>query len=68
MGRGMIAAPSAFLSLRKLLEDRHPVVPNYMKPVRYDARKLERIIGAQALTPYATGIVRTLDWLAAKNP
>jgi nucleoside-diphosphate-sugar epimerase len=41
------------------------MAPEYMKPVRYDARKLEGLLGPQAMTPYASGIAQTLDWLAA---
>jgi hypothetical protein len=40
------------------------MAPEYLKPVRYDARKLEGLLGAQAMTPYATGIAQTFDWLA----
>jgi nucleoside-diphosphate-sugar epimerase len=39
------------------------VAPNYAKPVRYDARKLERLLGPQAMTPYDRGLALTLDWL-----
>jgi nucleoside-diphosphate-sugar epimerase len=41
------------------------MAPEYMKAVRYDARKLESLLGAQAMTPYDRGIARTLDWLTA---
>lgn len=41
------------------------VAPNYMKPARYDARKLESLLGRQAMTPYDTGIATTLQWIAA---
>jgi nucleoside-diphosphate-sugar epimerase len=47
--------------LRGLLQ----VAPEYMKPVSYDARKLEALIGRQAMAPYATGIATTLQWIAA---
>jgi nucleoside-diphosphate-sugar epimerase len=47
--------------LRGLLQ----VAPEYMKPVRYDTRKLEALLGRQAMTPYATGIATTLQWIAA---
>jgi nucleoside-diphosphate-sugar epimerase len=40
------------------------MAPEYLKPVRYDARKLEGLLGAQAMTPYETGIAQTFDWLA----
>jgi len=47
--------------LRGLLQ----VAPEYMKPVSYDARKLEGLLGRQAMTPYETGIATTLQWIAA---
>jgi nucleoside-diphosphate-sugar epimerase len=37
------------------------MAPEYLKPVRYDARKLEGLLGAQAMTPYETGIAQTFD-------
>ena len=40
------------------------IAPEYMKPVRYDARKLEGLLSAQAMTPYETGITATLAGLA----
>jgi nucleoside-diphosphate-sugar epimerase len=40
------------------------VAPNYMKPVRYDARKLEGLLSRQAMTPYDLGIANTLQWIA----
>jgi hypothetical protein len=47
--------------LRGLLQ----VAPEYMKPVSYDARKLEGLLGRQAMTPYEAGIATTLQWTAA---
>ncbi len=47
--------------LRGLLQ----VAPEYMKPVDYHARKLEALLGRQPMTPYATGIATTLQWIAA---
>jgi nucleoside-diphosphate-sugar epimerase len=41
------------------------VAPDYMKPVRYDAGKLESMLGRQVMTPYDRGIAQTLDWLTA---
>lgn len=41
------------------------IAPEYMKPVRYDGRKLEKLLDAQSMTPYEAGIGQTLDWLAA---
>lgn len=41
------------------------MAPEYMKPVSYDARKLEKLLGPQTMTPYEVAIGQTLDWLAA---
>jgi len=43
------------------------VAPNYMKTVRYDASKLERLLGRQAMTSYETGIAQTLQWIASRT-
>lgn len=40
------------------------IAPDYMKSVRYDAGKLEGLLGRQVMTPYDQGIAQTLDWLA----
>jgi nucleoside-diphosphate-sugar epimerase len=47
--------------LRGLLQ----VAPDYMKPVRYDARKLQDLLGPQQMTSYDDGIGRTLAWIAS---
>jgi nucleoside-diphosphate-sugar epimerase len=47
--------------LRGLLQ----VAPEYMKPVSYDADKLEGLLGRPATTPYEIGIATTLQWIAA---
>ena len=39
------------------------VVPDYLKPVSYDAGKLTALLGPQAMTSYEDGIAATLDWL-----
>jgi nucleoside-diphosphate-sugar epimerase len=46
--------------LRGLLQ----VAPDYLKPVRYHARKLEGLLGPPRITPYDTGIGQTLAWIA----
>jgi nucleoside-diphosphate-sugar epimerase len=48
--------------LRGLLQ----VAPEYMKPISYDAGKLESLLGRPAMTPYETGIATTLQWIAAR--
>jgi nucleoside-diphosphate-sugar epimerase len=42
------------------------VAPNYMKPVHYDARKLEGLLGPQQMTSYDVGVDRTLAWIASR--
>ena len=42
------------------------MAPDYMKTVRYDARRLNGLLGAQAMTSYEDGISHTLDWLAQR--
>ena len=37
------------------------IAPNYMQPVRYDARKLAGLLGPPTLTSYEDGIGRTLS-------
>jgi nucleoside-diphosphate-sugar epimerase len=43
------------------------VAPNYMKPVRYDARKLQRLLGPLKLTSYEAGIGQTLAWTTSAS-
>ncbi len=37
----------------------------YIKPVRYNARKLEALLGPPQMTSYDAGIGRTLTWIAS---
>jgi nucleoside-diphosphate-sugar epimerase len=39
------------------------MVPEYVKPITYDAMKLEGLIGRQPVTRYDEGIAQTLEWL-----
>jgi hypothetical protein len=43
------------------------VAPEYMKPVRYYARKLQGLFGSPQMTPYDAGIGQTLAWIAANR-
>ena len=43
------------------------MVPEYLKPVSYDATRLEGLIGKPTLTSYETGIPATLDWLMTRR-
>jgi nucleoside-diphosphate-sugar epimerase len=59
-GLVMLRMLSLFSSdLRGLMQ----VAPEYVKPVRYDAGKLEGLLGPQAMTSYEAGIGQTLDWM-----
>src|SRR5215472_17910515 len=49
--------------LRGLLQ----VAPDYMKPVRYDAGKLQGLLGPQQMTSYDAGIGHTLAWIASRH-
>jgi hypothetical protein len=49
--------------LRGLLQ----VAPDYMKPVRYDARKLQGLLGPQQMTSYDVGIGHTLALMALRH-
>ena len=42
------------------------IAPNYMQPVRYDARKLAGLLGPPTLTSYEDGIGRTLSRIAER--
>ena len=41
------------------------VAPDYLKPVRYDARKLQGLLGPPQMTSYDAGISHTLTWIAS---
>jgi nucleoside-diphosphate-sugar epimerase len=43
------------------------IVPNYMKPVSYNATKLEGLLGPQQMTSYDAGLAETMDWIAAAS-
>jgi len=43
------------------------MVPEYIKAVQYDTRRLTGLIGPQAMTPYESGISQTLDWLKQRQ-
>jgi nucleoside-diphosphate-sugar epimerase len=62
-GAGMMTLRMVSL-FNKELRGFMQVVPDYMKPVRYDASKLMALLGPQQMTPYEAGIGATLDWLA----
>jgi nucleoside-diphosphate-sugar epimerase len=47
--------------LRGLLQ----VAPDYMKPVRYNASKLQSLLGSLQMTSYNVGIGETLAWITS---
>jgi hypothetical protein len=47
--------------LRGLLQ----VAPDYMKPVRYSAHKLQGLLGPPQMTSYDVGIGQTLAWIVS---
>ncbi len=43
------------------------VAPDYMKPVRYDTRKLQGLLGLQQMTSYDAGIGHTHGLIASRH-
>lgn len=66
-GAGMMTLRLVSL-LNKDLRGLLQIVPEYLKPVHYDAGKLTALLGPQQMTPYEDGIGATLDWLAEHAP
>ncbi len=70
LGRKVTVRGAGMLTLRlvslfkKDLRGFMQVVPEYMKPARYEASKLIALLGPQQMTPYEDGIDATLDGLA----
>lgn len=66
------AAPGWLLSVLTLvvpaLRQIRPIVPHYVRPVRYDTSKLRRLLGEVATTPFAEAIPQTLDWISEHQP
>jgi nucleoside-diphosphate-sugar epimerase len=73
LGRPVKLRSAGMMALRvislfnKKLRGMLQIAPEYMKPVSYDACKLEGLLGRQAITPYETGIATTLRWIAANS-
>ncbi len=71
LGREVKARSAGMLMLRFVslfnrgLRGFMQMAPDYMKPIAYDAAKLETLIGRPEMTSYETGIARTLDALSA---
>jgi nucleoside-diphosphate-sugar epimerase len=63
-GMAMLRVVSLFnRDLRGLLQ----VAPDYMRSVRYDARKLQGLLGPEQMTSYDAGIGQTLTWIASNR-
>ena len=45
-----------------------PMVPHYVRPMSFNASKLQALLGAQETTPYERGVPQTLDWLRGSPP
>ncbi|HEX5052439.1 MAG TPA: NAD(P)H-binding protein [Planctomycetota bacterium] len=43
------------------------MVPEYVKPVAFDASRLRALVGEVELTDYRSGIARTVEWLRARS-
>jgi nucleoside-diphosphate-sugar epimerase len=43
------------------------VASDYMQPVRYEARKLQGLLGPPQMTAYDAGIGETLSWIASRR-
>jgi nucleoside-diphosphate-sugar epimerase len=43
-----------------------PIVPHYVRPVRYDTSKLRGLLGEMQTTPYEQAIPATLDWIGSR--
>jgi nucleoside-diphosphate-sugar epimerase len=41
-----------------------PMIPHYVRPVRYETSKLRGLLGEVRTTPFEEAIPATLDWLA----
>ncbi|HEX7080645.1 MAG TPA: NAD(P)H-binding protein [Gammaproteobacteria bacterium] len=42
------------------------IIPEYVKPIRYETLKITNLLGPQPVTPYEDGIRQTLDWLRSR--
>jgi hypothetical protein len=44
-----------------------PMVPHYVREIRYDANKLRGLLGEVSMTPYEEVVPATLDWLRSRS-
>ncbi len=43
-----------------------PMLPHYVRPLSFDTRRLEELVGPPRITPYEEAVAETLRWIAAK--
>jgi len=73
LGRGVKLRSVGLVTLRavslfnKDLRGLLQVAPDYMKPVHYDTRKLQGLLGPQRMTSYDDGIGQTLTWISSSR-
>jgi nucleoside-diphosphate-sugar epimerase len=64
------AAPGWLLKILGLVSPTiraiQPIVPHYVRPVRYDTSKLRGLLGEVETTPFEQAIPATLDWIGGK--
>lgn len=49
------------------LREIRPMIPHYVRPVRYDTSRLQGLLGQVATTPFEEAIPATLDWIAGRR-
>jgi nucleoside-diphosphate-sugar epimerase len=64
------AVPGWLLKILSLvhpaLREARPMIPHYVRPVRYDTSKLRGLLGEVRTTPFEEAIPATLDWIAKR--
>jgi len=64
------AAPGWLLKILSLvhpaLREVRPVIPHYVRAVRYDTSKVRGLLGEVKTTPFEEAIPATLDWIAKR--
>jgi nucleoside-diphosphate-sugar epimerase len=71
LGRPVVlrAAPGWLLKILSLVHPAvrkfRPIIPHYVRPVRYDTSRLRGLLGEVRTTPFEEAIPATLDWIAA---
>lgn len=64
-------APGWLLTILALVHPKiraiRPLIPHYMRPVRYDTSKLRALLGEVRTTPFEQAIPTTLDWIVSEQ-